>query len=1308
MKIKTLLSIALVLLLRLNAAGGEYRFTHINTSNSELSYNGISKIFQDSRGFIWIGTFKGLNRYDGTRFRVYGKQDLGLDSDFIHQICEDANGDLWIGTDAGVTRYDWRKDCFEALRQESDLGTVIRNKVTFLYPASDGRIWMAVNYQGCFSYDIRSGKLRNHLLAPPVNSSSYYDMEGLSISFRRLVEDGEGGLWVSKYHNNIFHTDSDFSSISPIDIGEYSDFYAEDEVEWLHMKDGLLYVASIHSGLTVVDPGKKTVRSLFNIPEGAVLVDANCQDGRWIWLSTTRGIWKYDLESGSAEHIGEDRSDPFSITGNYVYSTLVDRDGGLWVGTKDGGISYSGPSQSEFIKEYRDLKGTIISGFAEDDSGRLWITTEQAGLFVYDLASGTLKRQNLGLPATLCSPCFDSGRLWLGSLEGLRMLDTRTGRLKDYGILKRREGVNDTRVYVVYKTRSGVLYAATTLGLFRYDRDTDSFLQIRDFDGVFVTGIAETPDGRLVLSSYAVGLFIYDPHVGRIVARYSHGDGKGLPSDKISSPFVDSRGRIWAIGFNGGISLLNSSGFRVYDRSSVPDFPTDVFFRALEGSDGTLWLASDSGLIQFNPENLQVNRYTVFDGLVDNKLTNCAHLRADGEMFFGSDNGFVHFRPSGLSTPVSAPPVVISSIKLGDRTLGGNADILRKLELKAGENSFGFEFSQPGMLYPSARRLQCCLEGYENKWRDISSAKSVFYYNVPSGSYRLRIRSSVAGGSWEETHEPLEVGVAPKFFASAPGIILIVLLLMALLALAVWLVSRRGEERRRREAEQYRKQKDEEMLRDKMNFFSHVIHEIKTPLTLIRTPLRSVLGKDALDDDARHDLKVMEGNTEYLTHLVNELLDYVRIERQGYVLNRTDLDLVERIQSHIFNFADTARNRNLRLEFNPGSLHPWVSADKSALDKILGNLLLNALKYAETFINLSLEVQGGKAVLRISNDGAPIPEKYREEVFKPFVQYRQGSSGGEGGGVGIGLPLARNLARMHSGDLLLEAPGPSGETVFTVILPIIDAPAVSGEESSPVNGEERQLPCVLVVDDNGELREFLSRKLSDSWSILEAPNADRALALLRDRNVDLLITDISMPGTSGLDLCRQVRSETEISHLPIIILSARTSVESKIEAMEAGADFYIEKPFDLEYLRSCVRNILDRRVLMRSAFNSGVSGVDVSVFGLPKRDEQFMEKFDSLVMENLGDSELSNDFLASELGMSQSTLIRKIKKLLDTTPNNYVNTRRMSVAAGLLRDSHGNNITEICYSVGFTNVSYFAKCFKEQFGVTPTEYASGK
>ena len=300
---------------------------------------------------------------------------------------------------------------------------------------------------------------------------------------------------------------------------------------------------------------------------------------------------------------------------------------------------------------------------------------------------------------------------------------------------------------------------------------------------------------------------------------------------------------------------------------------------------------------------------------------------------------------------------------------------------------------------------------------------------------------------------------------------------------------------------------------------------------------------------------------------------------------------------------------------------------------------------------------------------------------------------------------------MHSGDLVLA----SGTdcTCFVLSLPlksvVLKGEGMSQqEEENSQEGTEQSKPCILVADDNIEFREYLAAKLNGVWSVVTAADGCSALKILKDQNIDLLVSDISMPDMSGLELCRSIRKDIELSHIPIIIVSARVSVESKIQAMEAGADLYVEKPFDLEYLKSGIRNILEKRELMKNAFNNGLTKTDINIFGLPKRDEEFLKRFDSLVRENISNSDLSNEFLAEEMNMSLSTMMRKIKKLLNTSPNNYIRTTRMSIAARMLLDSHGNNITEICYSVGFSNVSYFAKCFKEQYGMTPTEWVARK
>lgn len=1289
MRGKILITLASLLLAFSAAAGAVpdasgYRFTNLTSANSGLCYDGVSKIVQDSRGYIWIGTFSGLNRYDGTHFKLYREKELGLPSDFIHAIIEDADGNMWIGTDAGVSRYIWKDNRFEPFLVESDLGTRVRNKVTFLHCGADGRIWIVANYQGCFCYDPSDGSLVN--FRDGQKRTPEYNTDELSISFRRLVEDGQGGFWVSKYHSNLFHADAGFRNISPAVISGDGDFYKGDEIEQLFLLDGTLLVASNFHGLSRYYPESGKVETLFSMPAGTDLVDATLFEGRWVWLSTTNGVWRYDLRR---------ETPPLHLGSGYVFSTCVDREGGLWIGTKDGGVSYSGKSQSIIRKTAAypggSLKDAMISGFAED-GGRVWITTETKGLFCYDKAGASLTPfipAGGKLPVGLCAPCCDGSSLWLGSLEGLYRVDTRTRQVRRYGTLRRTAGVSDPRVYVTYRSKDGNMYFANTLGLFRYDRAGDSFVQIPAFDGVFVTSMAETPDGLMWISSYATGIFVWNPINGEMVGNYRYMDGCGLPSDKISSVFVDRAGDVWAIGFSWGFARFAGGSFEVFDSSSLPSLPTEAFFCASQDAEGNLWINSDRGLFRFNPQTRALNLYSEFDGLLENKLTKSALTLSSGELMVGSNNGFVCFDPASFLPAESAPEVLVSEMYVGPSPLGGNPGLKDRIVLKARQNSFGFEFSVMSLAFPASNQLRCRLKGFEKEWQDVSVQKSVYYYNVPAGNYHLEIQACVSGNRWIQARAPLEITVKPTFFTSLPGIALVsaVLLLLFLLALRFFV---------RRQRESYRRKAEGDLFRDKMNFFSHVVHEIKTPLTLIKTPLQSVIDKDRLDDEARHDLMVMQSNADYLSLLVNELLEFVRIERSGYVLNMEDVDVVETLRSLVFNYSDTAEGRNIDIRMTSARPHIFVHADAPALSKILNNLLINALKYAESRIDVRVGLDSSGIVsVAVANDGETIPEKFRDDIFKPFEQYHSDGTKLHKG-FGIGLPLARSLARKHSGDLVLDTS--KKRTTFLLTLPhgtAALAPETMDNGLEVEEGEER--PVILLADDNAQLRDFISRKLESEYTVLQAPNANSALRIMKDTNVDLLITDIAMPGKDGLELCREIRSDAEISHTSIIILSARASVESKIEAMEAGADMYMEKPFDLDYMRSSIKGILEHRKLMRD---------DISMLGLPKRDEEFIRAFDSCIKENMDNTELSNELLAKKLNMSQSTLIRKIRKLLNTSPSNYIRAKRLASAAVMLRNSHGNNITDICYACGFSNESYFAKCFKEQYGVTPSEYAA--
>lgn len=1299
---KHLISLLAALILH-HAAAGAYDFTHITTKNSALSYDGITTIMQDSRGFIWIGTYKGLNRYDGHSMKPYFKEDIGLNSDFIHVITEDADGNLWIGTDNGVTIYNYSLDRFVPFTMLSDEGSTIRNKVTFIMMDDNCAIWMLVNNQGCFSYYPESGKLKN----------TSYEEVGMS-GFRKMVRCPDGNFYISRYHADLYHTDSLMTEVIPVRLNTPPrNLFTNDEIEGIFRReDGQLYIASTKNGISIIDPATKTAESVFSLPKGALLHNAFLQNGKVFWLSTTKGVWRFDIETRESVSIRHEPKNEFSISNDYTNCTFVDRNGGLWIGTKDGGVNYCGAYQSNFEKQYladdESLHNTMISGFAEDDDGMIWVATEEKGFLKYNPETHVTTRCRIdGIPSRICSLCYDEGKLWFGTRNGLYRLNTRTGALKRYGVLKRDKGVNDPNVYMIHKDPEGKIMVGTTLGIFSYDRKADRFIELEQFDGIFTTSVANDANDSTILwlSTFADGVLRWDMNSTSRPVAFSSSRSNGIINDKIVSMFVDSRADVWAIGFSNGLARYDASD-NSFEKVEIEGLGSEVFFKALEDDKGKLWLASDNGLVEFDPLTHEVYVHTEKDGLLDSKFTNSALRSRNGDMYFGSDNGFIRFNPGILSIEDKSTRVVISSMRIGDEEayFDMNTDLLKDIVLEQEQNSFGFTFSILGQAMPYSTRIQCRLNGLDDEWRDILGNKSVFWYNVPSGQYTLEIRESSKDGIWEEGHAPLKVTVTPAFWASPTGILLIVIISGAVILLMISGVQRRTLRKKEEEAEEYRKAKEEETFREKMNFFSHVIHEIKTPLTLIKTPLNNIISKDIADKEMLHDLEVMNNSAGYLTKLVNELLDYIRIEKMGFALKCEDIDLVEKLRSTLFNFSDTIRNNNIKLDFSTTLENAIVSADIAALDKILNNLILNAVKYAETRISILVEREGEDNIcIKFENDGAEIPPEYREAIFKPFVQYNEDAKV-QKSGVGIGLPLARNLARMHQGNLELTD---SASTCFILSFPLKSTEAgKSGNEADNPDISASDKEYVLIADDNREFREYLASKLCGTYNTICVSDGKAAWKVMQEENIDLLISDISMPDMTGLELCQSIRKDIELSHIPIIIISARVSIESKIQAMEAGADIYIEKPFDLEYLRSSVKNILDKRRLMKNAFGSGLIKTDINMFGLPKKDEEFFTRFDEIIRKNLGNNDFSNEMLAEQLNMSESTMLRKIRKLLNTSPNSYIKTVRLSVAAEMLKDSHGNNITEICYTVGFSSVSYFAKCFREQYGMTPTEWCN--
>lgn len=773
-----------------------FPFVHFTQENSDVSYDGISCLFQDSRGFIWVGTFRGLNRFDGNHFTVYDKTDFGNSSDFIHSIAEDEKGNLWVGTDNGVIIYDYRMDSFRNFTKQSDAGTSIRNKVNNIF-SRGGKVWMTVNHQGLFCYDTEKDCLVNYFVED--------GKQTLPQGIRTITEDSNGDFWIGLYYSGLYKSDRNFAYMEEV-VPSCSDAsFRGDNIEAVieSCVDGnSMFILSLHNGLCKLDRKSGVLSRLIEFPEDTVPVDCFYDTGKCLWISTTKGLYCYDIISNEYEMISEDASDRFALSDDYCNAAIVDREGGLWVGTKDGGLNWSSPQQGNFSKYYscgrEPLFNCIVSGFADDGQGHVWVTTEKAGLLKYDIVDDCLSRYALAdIQETVCSPRFYAGSLWIGSLHGLLRLDPGTGMLRRYRSFEDAL-IEDDKCLVVYVSDDDVLYVGTTLGLMKYDADLDAFVHVTGFEGKFITCIDEDSKGRMWISTFANGIFVMDKS-GNIV-NYTRAGGD-LPTDKLSGVYVDAMDRVWILCFSNGFCRYDKieDKFWHFSRENVPELQSETFFSVLDDRHGNLWLATEAGVTEFNPNTNEVFNYTEEVGLLDNVMKNAALKDADGNLFFGSQNGFVRFNPERFHSVSQQPELVLTDLIVGkqpvvpgeDSPLKTNVNLAREIVLKYRQNSFGVTASVLSLATLANNKVEYWLEGYDVSPHVLKSGQTMFWYGLPSGEYTLHVNASSVPGRWNMDHQSVSVVIKPHPMFSAAAIAGYVFVLLVSIGTAAYFYRRK-------------------------------------------------------------------------------------------------------------------------------------------------------------------------------------------------------------------------------------------------------------------------------------------------------------------------------------------------------------------------------------------------------------------------------------------------------------------------------------------------------------------------------------
>lgn len=1309
--VKLLFSLCLWTALPVHAQDAVHYYFRTMDIRDGLSQNTVYQILQDRKGFMWFGTKDGLNRYDGLSFRVYKKENSSLGKNFITALYEDSRGNIWIGTDGGVFIYDPMFDSFTAFDRASTSGSVIRDFVTMIRSDEDDNIWISVENQGLFCYKLNEGKLLNPLHDSGLPNVNCFWLTGNT-------------CWLALYADNLYYTKDDFETpLQPFKDAEGNEVFKNDIVYW--QVDGhhnCVYVASLN-GLTEINQTTGKTRKLLDTYVRTLQFRSDDE----LWVGAETGLYIYHLSSGEITHLTvPDQDDSYALSDKAIYSLCCDKENGMWIGSYFGGVNYCPYQWTYFEKFYpRDNFrhfGRRVREICESNDGTLWIGTEDKGLFNFNPANGKIEPfEHPVIYKNIHGLCLDGDDLWVGTFSGgLNRVNLRTRQVEHYGKGESENSMLANDAFTICRTTAGDVWIGSTSGLLKYNRSTDDFTRIPQLKNTFVYDILEDFNGNLWFATYSKGVFCYD--VRRQWRNYlaDENDSTSLSYNKVISIYEDSKKRLWFMTQGEGFCRYNpdTDNFTRYNMSK--GFPSNTIYKMVEDKRGNLWITSNAGLVCFNPDTEVKHIYTTANGLLSNQFNfQSGHIDRKGRIYLGSINGFIAFDPETFVENSFLPPVVITDFYLFNKRLsvGAPDSPLKKsityadeVELDADQNSFSFHVAALSYQAPEMNNLEYKLEGFDRSWYTVGHNSTINYSNLPYGSYTLRIRGSNSDGKWNKAERVLGIQIHPPFYLSVWAYVVYTLLALCSLTVVIVYFRRRTRWKHRQAMDKFEREKERELYTAKIDFFTNVAHEIRTPLTLIKSPLENVLASQTVSDDIKDDLETMELNTNRLLDLVNQLLDFRKTETQGFQLDFVKCDVSGLLQKTYKRFKPLIRERGLELSIEtPESL--YASVDKEGLTKIVSNLLSNAIKYSETYIHIRLYSEGERLLLSVCNDGRVVPAEMREDIFKPFIQYKAGTLRSVSG-TGIGLALARSLAELHEGTLRME--DSVEDNCFLLSLPLEHERTVSIEHKEPVAGgdpsEESGIDAVasqhrytiLIVEDSPDIQAFVVKLLSAEYGVLTAANGVEALKILKEHTVNLVISDIMMPEMDGLELCEHLKSELDYSHIPIILLTAKNTLQAKIEGMKLGADAYIEKPFSVEYLKVCVANLLSNREKLRASFAHSPF-VQAGSMAMTKADETFLKKLKEVVMANMQDPDFCLDTMASLLNMSRSSLNRKIKGVLDMTPNDYIRLERLKKAAQLLKEEDCK-INEVCYMTGFNTPSYFTKCFQKQFGMLPKDF----
>lgn len=1341
-------------------------FKNYSTTDG-LSQRSVVAIVQDAEGYLWFGTRYGLNKFDGHSFKNYyydSTNEHSLSDSWITSLAIDAKGNIWIGTKNGLNKYNPYEDNFERVQVGLDNKDYLYGEIWDIH-IDNTRLWIATN-RGLWNLNTATNEVirYKHKTNSPSSPSSN--------KLLSLIKSGDGDLWVcTETHVDKYNSDTDIFSHynypneqSPLRAKNNNVVLFEDTV-------GNLWLG-YDGGLALFDV-KTNAFVDYALPNGNKAIHGNVRtiyedEDQNLWIGTYQGLFLLNSKTKNLHNYQHNVTISNSLSQNSVYDIVADSRGDIWIGTWAGGINYLDKGSNAFTSfgvgaDNNDLNYKVVSSIVQDNNKNLWVGTEGGGLNFYDETSNTFtyytqdpENDNSLVDNNVKAVIKDHlGNLWVGTHnKGLDYVSLGKGvpTFTHIGNAENPSGLSSNRITSLLEDNNNNIWIGTNNGgLNLYDTKKKTFLHIPDHKdalGSFIYSISKTSDNSILVGGIN-GLAKIDIATNKIKKiPFKPEEGTTYSIQKVISTYEDPQGNIW-VGTEGNGLFFYDNKKKESKRYGVQEgLPDEVIYTIVPDSEHNLWLSTNKGLSKMNLTSHTFKNYNLSDGIQGNEFNYGAFLKKnDGRIIFGGVDGFTIFDPQAIKEDSFMPPLVIQSVNIRNKGLKNFGKGTSKIRLEHDQNDITFDYVALGYSQPNKNLYAYKLDGFDSDWNYVGTNRTATYTNLFDGDYTFKVKATNSDGVWNETSTSVIISIAPPLWQTWWAY-LIYLLLISMLFIFVRKYSiLRIREKAELEQERLAREREEEVNRLKLQLFTNISHDFRTPLTLIIGPLKRMINEKSGGHAIQERLQGMYRNASILLQLINQLLDFRKSESGKIKLSAKKLDMVPFLQNIKLSFEELAKEREIdyRLTTESDSIDVWF--DKIEMKKVVLNVLSNAFKFTSKGGNIILKAStiesenegGGFFKLVIEDNGRGIRKEDIEFIFDRYFQLGQRHE--LRSGTGVGLALAKDIVTLHNGEISVDSSLEKG-TRFTIVLPLGHAhfgpqeisPATeddtdetmllnsydptqinigwinkesAGEEidnySHPLN---KNLDTLLLVEDNLEVRGFIKELFKNKYNLLEAPNGIHGINIAHNNPIDLIISDVMMPEMDGIEFCKRIKADIKTSHIQVILLTARTSTKIQKIGYNTGADAYITKPFDSDLLILQVANLLKSRQKLTEKFRKEFI-LEPKRMVLESPDEIFLNKAIEIIEEYVSESNFNASTLVEKMHMSQSVLYRKLKTLTGQSISEFIRTIKLKKAAQLLLNTD-LNIANIAYEVGFNDIKYFRTCFKKVFGCTATQYRKEK